>query len=150
MSNAGQLAVGRSIRNLQAAFPGSLPVTGCDFLAYSCAAARDLHPLPWLRHMAKTRKPKDISKNKRVEREIYRAAAVEVKWQPSRINFRPGYSQETLPLPRYPHSPRQIHRYDPAKPAIPLDSARHLHRWHPPEPESASQTASAPAKTASE
>src|ERR1700704_1781911 len=22
------------------------PVTGCDFLAYSCAAARDLHPLP--------------------------------------------------------------------------------------------------------
>jgi hypothetical protein len=21
-------------------------VTGCDFLAYSCAAARDLHPLP--------------------------------------------------------------------------------------------------------
>src|SRR3981189_3481271 len=22
------------------------PVTGCDVLAYSCAAARDLHPLP--------------------------------------------------------------------------------------------------------
>jgi hypothetical protein len=21
-------------------------VTGCDFLAYSCAAARDFHPLP--------------------------------------------------------------------------------------------------------
>ncbi len=31
---------------LQAAFPGTFPVTGCDFLAYSCAAARDLHPLP--------------------------------------------------------------------------------------------------------
>src|ERR1700687_582316 len=39
-----------SIRILQAAFPGlsfsEIPVTGCDFLAYSCAAARDLHPLP--------------------------------------------------------------------------------------------------------
>jgi len=38
------------IRILQAAFPGlsfsEIPVTGCDFLAYSCAAARDLHPLP--------------------------------------------------------------------------------------------------------
>jgi hypothetical protein len=40
-----------------------LPVTGCDFLAYSCAAARELHPLPCLCHGAKTRKPKDISKN---------------------------------------------------------------------------------------
>src|SRR5208337_4211961 len=39
-----------SIRLLQPAFPGcpfqAAPVTGCDFLAYSCAAARDLHPLP--------------------------------------------------------------------------------------------------------
>jgi len=40
-----------------------LPVAGCDFLAYSCAAARELHPLPCLRHGAKTRKPKDIPKN---------------------------------------------------------------------------------------
>src|ERR1700691_5963065 len=48
---------------LHLAFPGSLPVTGCDFLAYSCAAARELHPLPCLRHKAKTRKPKDISKS---------------------------------------------------------------------------------------
>jgi len=52
-----------SIRIVQAAFPELLPVTGCDFLAYSCAAARELHPLPCLRHKAKTRKPKDISKN---------------------------------------------------------------------------------------
>ena len=58
-----QLAIGRSFRVLQAAFPGLLPVTGCDFLAYSCAAARELHPLPCLRRGAKTRKPKDISKN---------------------------------------------------------------------------------------
>jgi len=45
--------------------PGIYPVTGCDFLAYSCAAARELHPLPCLRRKAKTRKPKDIciSKN---------------------------------------------------------------------------------------
>src|SRR5664279_2032994 len=38
------------IRLIQPAFPGcpfqAAPVTGCDFLAYSCAAARDLHPLP--------------------------------------------------------------------------------------------------------
>jgi len=40
-----------------------LPVDGCGFLAYSCAAARELHPLPCLRPVAKTRKPKDISKN---------------------------------------------------------------------------------------
>ena len=45
------------------AFPGLLPVDGCDVLAYSCAAARELHPLPCLRLKAKTRKPKDISKN---------------------------------------------------------------------------------------
>src|SRR6202162_381155 len=43
----------------------SYPVTGCDFLAYSCAAARELHPLPCLRRKAKTRKPKDISKNRK-------------------------------------------------------------------------------------
>jgi hypothetical protein len=48
----------------QTAFPELLPVTGCCFLAYSCAAARELHPLPCLRHKAKTRKPKDVSKNK--------------------------------------------------------------------------------------
>src|SRR5271169_124092 len=39
-----------SIRLLQPAFPGChfqlSPVTGCVVLAYSCAAARDLHPLP--------------------------------------------------------------------------------------------------------
>jgi hypothetical protein len=68
-----QLAIGSGTRDLQAAFPGWLPVDGCDVLAYSCAAARELHPLPCLRHKAKTRKPKDISKNKIVEREIYRA-----------------------------------------------------------------------------
>jgi hypothetical protein len=28
--------------------PGHSPVTGCYFLAYSCAAARDFHPLPCL------------------------------------------------------------------------------------------------------
>jgi hypothetical protein len=55
------------IRFLQPAFPGIFPVTGCDFLAYSCAAARELHPLPCLRHRAKTRKPKDIS-NQRTEK----------------------------------------------------------------------------------
>jgi hypothetical protein len=63
--DAKQLAIGPGpgIRNLQTAFPGVLPVDGCDFLAYSCAAARELHPLPCLCRGAKTRKPKDISKN---------------------------------------------------------------------------------------
>jgi hypothetical protein len=28
--------------------PGHHPVTDCKFLAYSCAAARDFHPLPCL------------------------------------------------------------------------------------------------------
>jgi len=60
-----QLAVGWSFRILQAAFPGMLPVDGCGFLAYSCAAARELHPLPCLCHGAKTRKPKGISKNRK-------------------------------------------------------------------------------------
>jgi hypothetical protein len=32
-----------------------------SFLAYSCAAARDLHPLPCLRRAAKTRVPNDIT-----------------------------------------------------------------------------------------
>ena len=41
----------------------SPPVTDCDFLAYSCAAARELHPLPCLRRAAKTRVPKEIAKN---------------------------------------------------------------------------------------
>src|ERR1700683_5321759 len=33
-----------------AASPGLLPVTACDFLAYSCSAARKLPPLPCLCH----------------------------------------------------------------------------------------------------
>ena len=62
---------------LQLAFPGPLPVTGCDFLAYSCAAARELHPLPCLRHKAKTRKPKDISKNGKLsQRNVLAASTV--------------------------------------------------------------------------
>ena len=52
-----------NIRVLTDGLPRVYPVTICDFLAYSCAAARELHPLPCLCHRAKTRKPKDISKN---------------------------------------------------------------------------------------
>jgi hypothetical protein len=64
-----QIEIGSGVRNLQTAFPGMLPVDGCDFLAYSCAAARELHPLPCLCHGAKTRKPKDVSKNGKEWRE---------------------------------------------------------------------------------
>ena len=35
------------------------PVAEGNVLAYSCAAARDLHPLPCLRPAAKTRVPKN-------------------------------------------------------------------------------------------
>jgi len=43
--------------------PGDLPVAEGGVLAYSCAAARDLHPLPCLRRAAKTRVPKEMAKN---------------------------------------------------------------------------------------
>ncbi len=49
-------------------------------LAYSCAAARDSHPLPCLRPAAKTRVPKDIlRKIKTTESRIYRPKGDEVK-----------------------------------------------------------------------
>ncbi len=40
------------------------PVAEGSVLAYSCAAARDLHPLPCLRPAAKTRVPKVLAKNR--------------------------------------------------------------------------------------
>ena len=43
--------------------PG-FPVAEGNFLAYSCAAARDLHPLPSLRRAAKTRVPNELTKSK--------------------------------------------------------------------------------------
>jgi len=39
-----------NIRLSQSAFPELSLVTGGNFLAYSCAAARDFHPLPSPRH----------------------------------------------------------------------------------------------------
>jgi hypothetical protein len=44
-------------------FPEFLPVDERSFLAYSCAAARDFHPLPCLHRAAKTRVPNVIPKN---------------------------------------------------------------------------------------
>jgi hypothetical protein len=65
-------------------------VTACDFLAYSCAAARELHPLPCLRHKAKTRKPKDIRKNENAGSKNLPGQALEVNrrtlvWWRSRL-----------------------------------------------------------------
>src|SRR5579864_3217611 len=62
--------------------PG-FPVAEGSFLAYSCAAARDLHPLPSLRRAAKTRVPNELttSKNNRArnltpqDQEVNRGAA---------------------------------------------------------------------------
>ena len=44
--------------------PGIFPVAESSFLAYSCAAARDLHPLPNLRRAAKTHVPNELTKSK--------------------------------------------------------------------------------------
>jgi len=41
-----------------------------DFLAYSCAAARDFHPLPCLRRVAKTRVPNDSKSRNNVEMNV--------------------------------------------------------------------------------
>jgi hypothetical protein len=79
-----QLAVGNWLKLPDSAggLPGIRPSDRCGFLAYSCAAARELHPLPCLCHGAKTRKPKDISKNWKYWCEgIYRGATVEVNRQ---------------------------------------------------------------------
>src|SRR5579864_3285580 len=43
----------------------SFPVTGGNVLAYSCAAARDSHPLPCLRRAAKTRVPDEMPKSRK-------------------------------------------------------------------------------------
>ena len=43
---SAQMRLNLNIRRSRPAFPGLLPVTGGNFLAYSCAAARDSHPLP--------------------------------------------------------------------------------------------------------
>ena len=51
-----------------------------NFLAYSCAAARDLHPLPCLRRRAKTRVPKEFLKSKG-NRTNLSGARDEVKWK---------------------------------------------------------------------
>src|SRR5579862_5586547 len=45
-------------------FTESLPVAESHVLAYSCAAARDSHPLPCLRRAAKTRVPKRNDKER--------------------------------------------------------------------------------------
>jgi hypothetical protein len=55
-------------------------VDGCDVLAYSCAAARELHPLPCLRLRGKDAQTEGHFKEQNyVEREIYRAGWWEVK-----------------------------------------------------------------------
>jgi hypothetical protein len=57
-------------------------VDGCDVLAYSCAAARELHPLPCLRLRGEDAQTEGHFKEQKiiVEREIYRAGWWEVKW----------------------------------------------------------------------
>jgi uncharacterized protein len=42
------------------------PVTGCHFLAYSCAAARDSHPLPSSSVLMRVREPKYVGKEQKL------------------------------------------------------------------------------------
>src|SRR5205807_7104762 len=65
--------------SLPAGLPGEFPVTNGGFLAYSCAAARDLHPLPCLRPAAKTRIPKDFQRTRKTRRRNLRRQAGKVK-----------------------------------------------------------------------
>jgi hypothetical protein len=53
-------------------------VTGCYFLAYSCAAARDFHPLPSSSVLTRLREPKVLRKNKSESNKIYSFFAVKV------------------------------------------------------------------------
>jgi len=50
--------------------PGNFPVAEGSVLAYSCAAARDLHPLPCFRRAAKTRVPKNWKRAERQEMNV--------------------------------------------------------------------------------
>src|SRR5579864_2837826 len=70
--------------------PG-FPVAEGNFLAYSCAAARDLHPLPSLHRAAKTRVPNELTKSKKYRarnlilenEEVNRRAAANLLFKPS-------------------------------------------------------------------
>ncbi len=74
-------------RPSQISFAG-FPVTDCDFLAYSCAAARDLHPLP----IAPAFRRATIKREPKIEKEtetttapqIYRGRCLKVK-RPSQV-----------------------------------------------------------------
>jgi hypothetical protein len=82
MDRAGLLALrvkDESDPDSSAAFPGGFPVAEGNVLAYSCAAARELHPLPCLRRAAKTRVPKD-DKEQYDEKRVM-AQEWEVKWK---------------------------------------------------------------------
>jgi hypothetical protein len=56
----------------------NVPVAEGNVLAYSCAAARELHPLPCLRRAAKTRFPR-MTKSVATESRVMGSGG-EVKW----------------------------------------------------------------------
>ena len=53
-------------------------MTDCNFLAYSCAAARDFHPLPSSSVLTRLREPEVLRKNKSESNKIYTVFAVKV------------------------------------------------------------------------
>jgi hypothetical protein len=80
MDRAGLLA--SRVRMFRSGFvrglPGNFPVAEGNVLAYSCAAARELHPLPCLRRAAKTRFPR-MTKSGAMESRLMGGRS-EVKW----------------------------------------------------------------------
>ena len=70
------------------AFPES-PVTGSDVLAYSCAAARDLHPLPILARADKDTRIVNVEKELANEEQTIAGGGEEVK---SVTSSGPGYN----------------------------------------------------------
>jgi hypothetical protein len=53
-------------------------VTDCNFLAYSCAAARDSHPLPSPSVLTRLREPDVLEKNETQQMEIYACCSLKV------------------------------------------------------------------------
>src|SRR5262245_1621896 len=105
---------------MQPAFPGSLPVTDCDFLAYSCAAARDSHPLPSSsvdegRANQRSCKRTNPNANRMVEK-IYLVTALKSivpVWGghscplPLQLIFETGQGRSRPPCPQYTNWPRK-------------------------------------------
>src|SRR5450631_1259744 len=74
--------------------PGGFPVTGCNFLAYSCAAARDFHPLPNSSSRRRGRANQIIVKERKKRFEEFTRTGV---WKSTRRRELRGMKQKQIP-----------------------------------------------------